>query len=279
MHNILVQNLSQVALLGPETTSDDGLVGDYARRRPAAAAFGAAATSTTLLQQRGACKSCCTSTTSSHLGDRWWGRLRPAGLSAPPPTSCQEPAACDTGATGPGRSTSPPGDVRIYRDGAGGANNGGGVSGSGVACAAAPPPANPTAIRPTSRQGDRLGVYGHSAACASLPPQPWRGWRRRPQAYNSGAEPPALCRTFGTAASNCQEPAACDTGVAGPRRSTFSLGELVYFGGAGGGNDGSDGDSGGASCAAAPPLRSGSGLLQQAVGSRLIVVGSQSAAR
>ena len=57
---LLVQNLSQVALLGPETTSDDGLVGDYARRRPAAAAFGAAATSTTLLQQRGACNSCCT---------------------------------------------------------------------------------------------------------------------------------------------------------------------------------------------------------------------------
>ena len=29
--------------------------------------------------------------------------------------------------------------------------------------------------------------------------------------------------TFGTAAGNCQEPAACDTGVAGPRRSTSSL--------------------------------------------------------
>ena len=27
-----------------------------------------------------------------------------------------------------------------------------------------------------------------------------------------------------------QEPAAYDTGVAGPRRSTFSLGGLVYFG-------------------------------------------------
>ena len=95
---------------------------------------------------------------------------------------------------------------------------------------------------------------------------------------NSVTGPPALCRTCGTAASNRQEPATCDTGVAGPRRSTFSLGELVYFGGAGGGNDGSGGDSGGASCAAAPPLRSGSGLLQQAVGTRLIVVGSQSAA-
>ena len=83
---------------------------------------------------------------------------------------------------------------------------------------------------------------------------------------NSVAEPPALCRTCGTAASNHQEPATCDIGVAGPRQSTFFLGELVYFGGAGGGNDGSDGDSGGASCAAAPPLRSGSGLLQQAVG-------------
>ena len=116
---------------------------------------------------------------------QWRSRLRPAGLSALPPASCQDPAACDTGVADPGRSTSSPGDVRIYRDGAGGANNGGGVSGSGVACAAAPPPANPTAIWPTSRQGDRLGVYGHSAACASLPPQPWRGWRRRPQASST----------------------------------------------------------------------------------------------
>ena len=210
---------------------------------------------------------------------QWWGHLHSAGHSALLPADCQEPAACDTGVVGPGRSTSSPGDVCIYRDRAGGANDGGGVSGSGVACAAAPPPANPTAIRPTSRQGDRLGVYGHSAACASLPPQPWRGWRRRPQAYNSGAEPPALCRTFGTAASRRPGARACDTGVAGPRRSTFSLDGRVYFGEAGGGNDGSGGDSGGASCAAAPPLRSGSGLLQQAVGTRLIVVGSQSAAR
>ena len=101
----------------------------------------------------------------SHLGGRWRSRLRSAGLSALPPTSCQEPAACDTGVAGPGRSTSSPGDVRIYHDGAGGANNGGGVSGSGVTCAAAPPPANPTAIWPISRQGDRLGVYGHSVAC------------------------------------------------------------------------------------------------------------------
>ena len=45
-----------------------------------------------------------------------------------------------------------------------------------------------------------------------------------------------------------------------------------------GGNNGSGGDSGGASCAAAPPLRGGSGLLQQAVGTRLVIVGSQSAA-
>ena len=208
MHNILVQNLSQVALLGPETTSDDGLVGDYARRRPAAAAFGAAATSTTLLQQRGECKSCCTPTTSSHLGDWWRGRLRPAGLSALPPTSCQEPAACDTGATGPGRSTSPPGDVRIYRDGAGGANNGGGVSGSGVTCAAAPPPANPTAIWPTSRQGDRLGVCGHSAAC-QLHTAVTRlacklissRWRSRLRSAGHSAPPPA----------DSQEPAACDS--------------------------------------------------------------------
>ena len=216
---------------------------------------------------------------SSHLGGQWWSHLCPAGLLALPPTSCQEPAACNTGVAGPRQSTSSPSNVCIYCDRAGGANNSSGVSSSGVTCAAAPPPTNPTAIRPTSRQGDRLGVYGHSAACASLPPQPWRGWRRRPQAYNSGAEPPALCRTFGTAASNCQEPAACDTGVAGPRRSTSSLGGLVYFGEAGGGNDGSGGDSGGASCAAALPLRSGSGLLQQAVGTRLVVVGSQSAAQ
>jgi hypothetical protein len=275
-HTTSAQNLSQVALLGPETTSDDGLVGDYARRRPAAAAFGVAATSAALLQRRGAWKSCCTSTILSsrgpvaeppapcrtfgaaanklsgarrlrywgggprtvylfpqrcpHLRRRGWrcqqrrcgkrqrsylrcsaatcepdGHLanlsagRPAGRLWPlgrmpathrgHPADLQTylisvvklPALCrtfgtaanklsgarrlDTGAAGPGRSTPSPGDVRIYRDGAGGANNDGGVSGSGATCAAAPPPATPTAIWPTSRQGDRLGVYGHPAAC------------------------------------------------------------------------------------------------------------------
>ena len=41
----LVQNLSQVALLGPETTSDGRPAGDNARHRPDVAAFGAAAMS------------------------------------------------------------------------------------------------------------------------------------------------------------------------------------------------------------------------------------------
>ena len=75
-----------------------------------------------------------------------------------------------------------------------------------------------------------------------------------------------------------QEPAACDTRVAGPRQSTFSLNELIYFGEAGGGNDGSGSDSGRASCAVVLPLQSSSSLLQQAVSTRLVVVRSQSAA-
>ena len=40
----------------------------------------------------------------------------------------------------------------------------------------------------------------------------------------------ALCKTCGTAAGNCQEPAAYDTGVAGPRRSTGLFPRaLVYY--------------------------------------------------
>ncbi len=143
---------------------------------------------------------------------------------------------------------------------------------------AAPPPMNPTparllppatlgwqapgdlAVLPSLRDHGRDGGAGNKLTSSR--------WRGRLRSAGHSAPPPA----------DGQEPAACDTGVAGPRRSTFSLGELVYFGEAGGGNDGSGGDSGGASCAAAPPLRSGSGLLQQAVGTRLVVVGSQSAA-
>ena len=93
-------------------------------------------------------------------------------------------------------------------------------------------------------------------------------WRSRLRSAGHSALPPA----------DCQELAACDTRVAGPRRSTSSLGGLVYFGEAGGGDDGSGSDSSGAPCAAVPPLRSGSGLLRQAVGTRLVLVRSQSAA-
>ena len=102
---LLVRILPQVALLGPETTSDDRPVGDYARRRPAAAAF----------EQLGRPRSSCSNAacvvmlhTHSSVSSRWQSRLRPAGLSALPPASCQEPAACDTGVAGPGWSTSSP---------------------------------------------------------------------------------------------------------------------------------------------------------------------------
>ena len=67
----------------------------------------------------------------------------------------------------------------------------------------------------------RLWPLGHMCF---PPPATTTGWRRRQQTrFISGAEPPALCRTCGTAASDCQEHAACDTGMAGPRRSSSSL--------------------------------------------------------
>ena len=262
--------------MGPETTSDDGLVGDYARRRPAAAAFGAAATSTTLLQQRGACNSCCTFGTclrspSWDLRRRLRRRAGRRQSEAPTSSGCQGAAAPKTHHP---RSAA----VRVNRT----------ALFIPVFNSVVGPPAlcrtcGTATHAPDSRQAPATCVTGvagsRRSGQASFPPQPWRGWRLRQQAYSTRGR--SRLRSAGHSApppADGQEPAAFDTGVAGPRRSTFSLGGLVYFGEAGGGNDGSGGDSGGASCAAAPPLRSGSGLLQQAVGTRLVVVGSQSAA-
>ena len=124
---------------------------------------------------------------------------------------------------------------------------------------AAPPPMNPTPARHLPPATLGWQAPGDLAMPPSLRNHGGGGdtgnklistrWRGRLRSAGHSAPPPA----------DGQEPAACDTGVAGPRRSTFSLGGLVYFGEAGGGNDGSGGDSGGASCAAALPLRSDSG--------------------
>ena len=95
---------------------------------------------------------------------------------------------------------------------------------------AAPPPMNPTPARhlppatlgwqapgdlampPSLRNHGGGGGVGNKLTSSR--------WRGRLRSAGHSAPPPA----------DGQEPAAFDTGVAGPRRSTFSLGGLVYFG-------------------------------------------------
>ena len=144
---------------------------------------------------------------------QWRSRLRPAGLSALPPASCQDPAACDTGVADPGRSTSSPSNVGIYCDRAGGGNNGGGSDSSGAPCAAALPlrTGNGHLAKPSTRQlADGLQLFGqaprHPEHYSSIAPHISSRWRSRLHLAGYAALPPA----------NCQEPAACDTRVAAP---------------------------------------------------------------
>jgi len=156
-----------------EDDSDDGLVGDNAKRRLAAAAKVRPRPRLIILAQPRCVLIAPHS--SSRSSTRWWGRLRSAGPAAPPPMN-PTPARHLPPAT---LGWQAPGDL---------------------------------AVPPSLRNHGGGGGVGNKLTSSR--------WRSRLRSAGHSAPPPA----------DGQEPAAFDTGVAGPRRSTFSLGGLVYVG-------------------------------------------------